>query len=165
MTDKIGRLWLMGLFIALVGLSFYLWWAGSRIKEPSQVTYLTAEATRLLKCPPYLINQGLRLDANQNGIQEYLFSCDSALTTAHQRFIWMEIRKKKVHILLWHTEDGFQVGEGMPGVRAYSWLIDRRAHRLIALPVIGDTFAVPMDILWNPQKDILSFGEPSDWKE
>lgn len=162
MTDKLGRIWLIGLLLALIGMSFYLWQAGKAIKEPSQETYLHAEAARLLGCAPYLISAGVPLDVNENGLREYCFSCDSALTAPHRRFIWMEIRKKKVHILLWHTEEGFKVGEGPAYVSAYSWLIDRGSGQLLALPLQGDTFVAPLNIVWNPQKDILSLGEPLD---
>lgn len=162
MTDKLGKIWLIGLLFALIALSVYLWQAGKSIKEPSQETYLHAEAARLLGCTPYLISAGIPLDVNENGLREYCFSCDSALTAPHRRFIWMEIRKKKVQVLLWHTEEGFRVGEGPTGVEGYSWLVDRSGGRLLALPVRADTFVAPLDIVWNPRKDILSLGEPSD---
>lgn len=162
MTDKLGRIWLIGLLLALIVLSVYLWQAGKTMKEPSRETYLYAEAEKQLGCRPYLISAGVSLDANKNQVREYLFSCDSALTAAHRRFIWMEVRQKKVHILLWHTEEGFKVGSGPAGLEAVSWLIDRAGDKLLALPVVGDTFAEPLEIVWDRQKESLSLAAPSD---
>lgn len=165
MTDKVGRLWLIGLFLGLIGLSAYLWWVGKEMKEPSQTTYLTAEAGRLLGCSPYLISAGMRLDANQNGIPEYLFSCDSSLGAPHKRFIWLEIEKKKVRILLWHTENGFKVGRAYQPAEAYSWLLDRGNGELLALPLRAEESipsSEPLEILWSPEENMLLLGGPSD---
>ncbi|MEN3041381.1 MAG: hypothetical protein ABDH66_07590 [Bacteroidia bacterium] len=162
MTDKIGRFWLIGLLVALVGVSVYLWVSGSSIKDSSQETYLSAEASKLLGCRPYLISQGLSLDINTNGAKEYLFSCDSALTAAHRRFVWMEVYQKKVHVLLWHTEEGFKVGGCTVPGEGYSWLLDRATHQLFAIPMRGDTFAEPLEVLWNRQSNTLLLGGQLD---
>lgn len=161
MTDRLGRIWLIGLFLGLVVLSVYLWRAGKAVRAPSQITYLTAEAHRLLGCKPYLLSEGIQLDANGNRIPEYLFSCDSALTSPHRRFIWLEIEKKKVRILLWHNDSGWAVGGGKPAP-AYSWLLDRANHQLLVLPSQEDTFAEPLEILWDNRQQVLRFAEPSD---
>ncbi|MCS6896138.1 MAG: hypothetical protein NZZ60_08360 [Bacteroidia bacterium] len=162
MTDKLGRIWLIGLFTALAALTIYLWMKGESVKEPSQETYLYAEASKLLGCRPYLISRGMTLDENKNGVKEYLFSCDSALSSAHEQFIWMEIHKKKVHVLLWHSKEGFKVGESLIPSHGYSWLLDRGENRLLAIPAREDTFAEPLEIIWNPQSNTLSFGVSSD---
>ncbi|MCS7296715.1 MAG: hypothetical protein RMK19_00860 [Bacteroidia bacterium] len=162
MTDKLGRLWIVSISVLLVGLIIYLWWAGVSLAEPSQETYLTAEAARRLACKPYLLHPGIVLDANENGAKEYFFSCDSSLNVPHQRFIWMEVYDKEVRVLLWHDSSGWRVGHGPSQASSYSWLIDREHRRLFALPLRGDTFAELLEVIWDHQRQTLLLGEPLD---
>ncbi len=161
MKDHWGKIWLLAIALALVGLSVSLWWQGGRVPQESQATYLAAEAARLLSCKPYLLNEGLQLDYNDNGAPEYLFSCDSSLSTVHRQFIWLEVRRKKVQVLLKHTEAGWEVGSVAGAQEGISWLIDRRRGRLLALPIAENgSFAEPVELIWDTQANCLRSVEP-----
>jgi len=158
MKDYWGRIWIIAIFIAIVGLSSFLWWKGRQIVEPARETYLLAEAQRLLGCSPYILNKGIIIDQNDNGIPEYLFSCDSTLSESHQRFVWIEVEHKKVQVLLHHTEQGWQVGGGtIQG--PFSWLIDRRKGRLLLVPEEEGTATEPIELIWDPEQKCLRLGE------
>lgn len=161
MTDRWGKIWLLAIAVALVALSISLWWQGGRTPQIAQITYLTAEATRLLGCKPYLLNKGLTLDYNENGVPEYLFSCDSTLSGAHRRFIWLEMRQKKVHIFLHYGEAGWERGYIGGAEGGVSWLIDRKRGVLLALPMReSGSFAEPVELVWDPQANSLRSADP-----
>ncbi|MCX7607359.1 MAG: hypothetical protein N2170_08880 [Bacteroidia bacterium] len=160
MKDRLGRIWLIGIVGALIVLSVSLWWQGARRKEPARETYLWAEAQKHLGCSPYLLNKGLHTDINENGAVEYLFSCDSALSDTHTRFIWLEILGKQVQVLLYHTEEGWKVGGRREASSGVSWLLDRRRRTLLVLvPENTGSFAVPTELVWDPQDKCIRLEE------
>lgn len=161
MKDRWGKIWLLAIAVGLVALSISLWWRGGKAPQTAQITYLTAEAGRLLGCKPYLLNEGLPIDYNENGVPEYLFSCDSALSAPHRQFVWLEMRQKKVHILLQHADSGWEQGYIAGAEGGVSWLIDRKRGVLLALPIAeSGSFAQPVELLWDNQANCLRSAEP-----
>ncbi|MCS7189573.1 MAG: hypothetical protein RMJ66_06580 [Bacteroidia bacterium] len=160
MRDYWGRIWVVALFLGILILSLWLWFQGKNKREAAPIAYLIVEAQKALKCTPYLLNRGVYTDLNQNGALEYLFSCDSDLSALHQRFIWLELRDKKVFPLLHHTEGGWVVGGGKAGKQGVSWLIDRRQKTILILPMSSDSFVEPVEVIWNPKESCLQLAEP-----
>ncbi len=157
MKDTWGKIWLLVLGGAILGLSLSLWRQGTTIREEARETYLHAEAQRLLGCRVYLLSAGLSLDINQNGVREYLFSCDSALSVQHVRFVWLEVRAKKLAVLLAHSENGWEVG-GAPGPSSgVSWLLDRREKTLLVVPAGQEE---PLQLQWKADKQCIELVEP-----
>lgn len=157
MKDTWGKIWLMFLGGAILLLSLSLWRQGITIREESRETYLNAEAQRLLSCRVYLLNAGMPLDINENGTQEYLFSCDSALSAQHVRFVWLELREKKVRVLLAHSEKGWEVGGAPRPSSGVSWLLDRRRKTFFLVPAGHEE---PLELAWNPDKQCIELVEP-----
>ncbi len=157
MRDAWGKLWLLALGIAILLLSLSLWRRGMTTGEEARETYLLAEAQRLLGCRAYLLNAGLPLDLNENGSREYLFSCDSALSAQHVRFVWLEVQGKKVSVLLAHSEQGWEVGGAPQPSSGVSWLLDRRRKTFLVVPAGHDE---PLQLQWNANKQCIELVEP-----
>ncbi|GIV25907.1 MAG: hypothetical protein KatS3mg026_1599 [Bacteroidia bacterium] len=157
MKDSWGKIWLLVLGGAILGLSLSLWRQGTTIREEARETYLHAEAQRLLGCRVYLLNAGLPLDINENGIREYLFSCDSALSAQHVRFVWLEVREKKVSVLLAHSEKGWEVGGAAGPSSGVSWLLDRRKKTFLVVPAGQEE---PLQLQWKADKQCIELVEP-----
>jgi len=144
MKDWLGQLWLIGLLIFIVGLSVWLWVSGRQKASQASEDYAVYEASRLLECQPYVLNQGITLDVNRDGIQEYLISCDSALGAEHRRFVLFQIRRKKIAVLLQFQEGAWIVGAG-PAVQAGYWAIDRHKREMLFVDGNGTYYK----LLWK----------------
>ncbi|MCS6789902.1 MAG: hypothetical protein NZ580_02825 [Bacteroidia bacterium] len=162
MKERWGQVWLLSILLGIVGISLALWQTGQQQAPEAQLLYAHGEASRILGCSSKLLHPGVRLDLNQNGFPEYLFSCDSELTQTHRRFIMLEFRKRKVRVLLHHDYTGWVRGQGPEAVRGYSWLLDRGEGVIQALPVLEreDTFVQPLRLVWNDQKEMFQFAAP-----
>ncbi len=132
MKDQLGRIWLLGLLLLILGLSIWLWMNARGTAPQAQEDYLLHEAAQRLGCQPYLLSKGLEIDLNADGKREYLFSCDSALSASHHKFVLLQIVRKKIQPLLYFEEGQWHVGEG-PSVSSGTWLIDRRREALLFL--------------------------------
>ncbi|MCS7162922.1 MAG: hypothetical protein NZ958_06340 [Bacteroidia bacterium] len=163
MSDRIGKIWVLSLVALILGLSLSLWWHGRTASAEAQLTYLIAHAQQQLGCRPYLLNSDLKMDINKNGIPEYLFSCDSALSAIHQRFIWMELQRKRLRILAHHTPEGWRVGQGPTRAEGFYWLIDRQHSRFLLLPIFSYELSLvsePLQPIWSPEAQAIQFVAP-----
>jgi hypothetical protein len=157
MKDTLGKVWIIGIFLAILGLGVSLWWKGRADAQPAQIFYLEAEAQKYLRCPCYLLNDGTFIDINENEIPEYVFSCDSGLSRVHTRFIWVEMEKKNLHVLLAHSEKGWEVGGSPEPSEGVSWLLDRRKKNFLVIPAGQEE---PKELIWNPEAHTIQFAEP-----
>ncbi|MEN2993577.1 MAG: hypothetical protein ABDH91_08520 [Bacteroidia bacterium] len=163
MSDRIGKIWVLSLVALILGLSLSLWWHGRTASPEAQLTYLTAYAQQELGCRPYLLNSNLKMDINKNGFPEYLFSCDSALSAIHQRFIWMELQRRRLRVLAYYTPEGWQVGQGPTQAEGFYWLIDRRHGGFLLLPIFSNGLSLvsePLQPIWDPEAQVIRFVEP-----
>ena len=130
MRDRLGQVWLLGILVFIAGLSVWLWVSGRQSAPQASEDYSIYEASRLLECTPYVLNKGIALDINRDGVQEYLISCDSSLMREHRHFVLFQIRRKKVEVLLQFREGTWVVGAG-PAVRSGYWVVDRRRQEML----------------------------------